>query len=219
MRLSLSEPLLIIGAGGHASVLLDVLQTQEYEILGVVSPNIDSSRKIFSEIRFYSDDDVLDFDKDKVKLINGLGSLPGCRKRKNIHKYFLSQGYQFASVISDHAFVSPHAVLGKGVQIMNGAIVQAGAVIGDNTIINSNTVIEHDCHIGANNHIAPGVTLSGGVTTKKDVHIGTGAVVIQSLTLNEGVIIGAGAVATHDIKANVTLYPAKGIQKGNKNES
>ena len=55
----MSKPLLIIGAGGHASVLVDILRQQKREILGIVSPEIVSRCKVFDGIdHFENDDDV-----------------------------------------------------------------------------------------------------------------------------------------------------------------
>lgn len=211
-----NKPILLLGAGGHASVLADMLRQQDAIIVGVVSPDIDSSRETLAGFHhFRSDDDVLAFDKNKYLLVNGIGSLPGHDLRFSVYKKFIAAGYRFASVIAGSAIVSPYAMLGEGVQVMPGAIIQAGAVIGDNTIINTGAIIEHDCRIGADNHIAPGVTLSGQVETAANVHIGTGASVIQCIKIDEHSVIGAGAVVTQDVPARHTVYPARATYKKN----
>ena len=210
----MTKPVLILGSGGHASVIVDILRQLNYEIVGLVSPDNDSKSKVFSGIDFFiSDDDVLKFDKNKIKLVNGLGSLPGNKSRSLIYNKFVSLGYEFETIIASTAFISSYAELGNGVQVFPGVIIQAGASIGANSIINTGAIIEHDCIIGQNNHIAPGVTLSGQVTTEEQVHIGTGASVIQSVFIGKNTTVGAGAVINKNVSEYSICYAPRGVNK------
>ena len=212
--LFLNKPVLILGAGGHASVIVDILREQQRKILGIVSPEIDIGKKIFQGIsHFHNDDDVLSFSPDTILLVNGIGSLPKSLLRAQIYEKFILLGYEFETVVASNALVSKYVNLAKGSQILSGAIVQTGVIIGENTIINSGAIIEHDCCIGRNNHIAPGVTLSGQVTTQSHVHIGTGATVIQSVNIGRGSIVGAGSTVLKNVAENMISYSAKGYQK------
>lgn len=203
----MNKSLVVLGAGGHAAVLMDTLRLQNAEVLGLVSPDLDIHRRVLQGIpRYLQDGDVLTFSPNDIRLVNGIGSLPGNTLRAKIFTKFTALGYQFESVIADSAIISPYAELGHGVQVMPGVIIQAGVVIGDNCIINSGAIIEHDCIIGAHNHIAPGVTLSGDVTTKEYVHIGTGASVIQGLNLASYAVVSAGVAVTKNIPAAHTVF-------------
>lgn len=207
----------MLGAGGHAGVLMDTLRQQHAEVLALVGPELDSNRKVLQGIRHYlQDDDVLAFSLDEIRLVNGLGSLPGNTLRAKLFTQFIALGYQFESVIAESAIVSPYAELGHGVQVMPGAIIQAGAVIGANTIINTGAIIEHDCVIGAHNHIAPGVTLSGDVITEDFVHIGTGASVIQGIQLASYAVVSAGVAVTKNIPAAHTVFNGRICMVANK---
>lgn len=210
----MSKPLLILGSGGHASVLVDILLQQKREILGVVSPQIESKSKVFDGIKnFKNDDDVLQFEKQSIKLVNGIGSLPGNSLRASIYSKFKALGYEFETIIAPNAIISKCTELHEGVQVFTGAIIQTGVKIYQNTIVNTGAIIDHDCVIGENNHIAPGVTLSGQVTTSKHVHIGTGASVIQSVSIGNDVVIGAGATITKNIEPNIVCLPARITKK------
>ncbi|WP_422529146.1 acetyltransferase [Serratia fonticola] len=206
----MSKGILVLGAGGHASVIVDVLLASKNKIVGIISPEVVQERKIFDGLNFYHDECIIyDYHVKDIFLVNGVGSLPFNNRRSDIYNKYTNEGYEFLSVLSSNAYISEYAVLGRGVQVMPGAIIQAGAVIGDNTIINTSAIIEHDCIIGCNNHIAPGATLSGGVHTGSDVHIGTNATIIQSIAIGERSVIGAGAVITKDVKEESIVYPAK----------
>ena len=208
------KPLLILGAGGHASVIVDILREQKREIIGVVSPQIDLNRAVFKGIQHYTcDEDILDFATDTVRLVNGIGAMPGASLRTSIYRNFISLGYEFETVVSSSAVVSSHAVLAAGSQIFPNATVQTGANIGENTIINSGAIIEHDCLVGKNNHVAPGATLSGDVQSGENVHFGTGSSIIQSIIIGNGVVIGAGATITKNVADNTICFPARSLYK------
>lgn len=207
----MTKPLVILGAGGHAAGLAEILKKQGCTLLGVVSPHPVEPRGPLAGVSHIGDDEALlaQYDPDQVELVNGLGALPGKDLNCLIFEQFTRLGYRFASVISAYAIISEYVELGQGVQIMAGAIVQSGVRIGDNTLLNTGCIVEHDCRIGAHNHLAPGTTLSGGITTGIRVHIGTGANIIQCLSIGDNVVIGAGTTIARDVPAHQVIIPAR----------
>ncbi|MFD2177629.1 acetyltransferase [Veronia pacifica] len=207
-------PLVIIGGGGHASVLVDMLRQQQRRILAVISPDLIDRGEVFGEIKqLTSDEDIHQFGCDDIRLVNGLGMLPGQNLRRKVGEKFRELGYRFETVISSKAIVSPFATLAEGVQVMPGTVVQAGSQIGQHSIINSGVIVEHDSQIGDWNHIAPGVTLCGHVSTGDDVFIGAGATVTQMVCIGSGAIVGAGTTLTEELAAHHICYPAKNTQQ------
>jgi sugar O-acyltransferase (sialic acid O-acetyltransferase NeuD family) len=210
----MSDSVLLIGSGGHAAVLLEMLIEHDINIMGYVSPNPASNQMLFSQYRWYqSDEDILQFDKATIKLVNGIGSLPGNVIRADFYDNYKRLGYAFVTLVSKDAIVSTYARLEEGVQVMRGAIIQTGTSVGHNSIVNTGSIIDHDCSIGNNNHIAPGVTISGQVISQKNVHFGTGSSVIQSINVNENVVVGAGVAVTKDVEANLICFPARITKK------
>ncbi|MCL1057801.1 acetyltransferase [Shewanella gelidimarina] len=206
----MTKSIVLLGAGGHACVLADMLLQQQREIIAVISPTA-SPYPLLSSIDLLSNDnDVLQFDIAEVVLVNGIGSLPQANKaallRQRLFNEFSQLGYEFDTTLSGSAMVSPYATLESGAQVFNGAIVQTYAQIGANSIINSGAIIEHDCQIGCHNHIAPGATLSGSVHTGNNVHIGTGASIIQGVCIGANSVIAAGAIVTKDVPENSIVY-------------
>lgn len=200
----------MIGGGGHASVLTEILLTQGREILAVVSPDDISQRSVFKGMAHLKNDkDVLTFDKDKIRLVNGIGMMPKSNFKKKINEYFLSLGYRFETVTADSALVSPFSNVEAGAQILPMAIIQIGATIGSHSIINTGALVEHDCRIGRYNHIAPKAALCGQVETKDNVYIGAGSTVIQGISIASGTVVGAGATLTQSVEENTIVYPAR----------
>lgn len=209
-------PIVMIGGGGHASVLAEILLTQGRDILAVISPEGVSQRSVFKDIPILKkDEDILQFDKEKVLLVNGVGMMPKSVLKLKINEYFLSLGYQFETIIADSAFVSPFSQIETGAQILPMAIIQTGVTVGRHSIVNTGALVEHDCKIGAYNHIAPQATLCGEVETKEYVYIGAGSTVIQGVSIGCGAIVGAGASLTQALEENAIAYPARAVIKTN----
>jgi sugar O-acyltransferase (sialic acid O-acetyltransferase NeuD family) len=208
------KPVIVLGAGGHAAVLIDILKQQKRKILAIVSPDNKERGLIFEGIKvFLQDDDVLSFEPESISLVNGVGSIPGNKLRENMYNHFIDKGYNFETIVSDDAVVSDYATLAGGVQVMAGAMVQVGAIINANSIINTCAIIDHDCEIGCHNHIAPGATLSGGVITGDGVHVGTGSNIIQLINIGINVVVGAGTTVTKNVEKNTICYPARIFKK------
>ena len=210
VNLSVNKPVIVLGAGGHASVLVDMLRSQGIVPLALVAPTASAPRAVFADISLWHDEaKILAYRPHEVELVNGIGSLPGNSLRTELFARYQGLGYRFARVISPQATVSAYAELGEGVQVMAGAIIQAGVRIGANSIINSGAVVEHDCHLAGDNHVAPGAVLSGGVVTGERVHIGTRAAVIQGISIGADAVVGAGATLTRALGVKQIAYVAR----------
>jgi len=210
----MSRKIFLIGGGGHAKVLFDILNDKKLIVDAIVSPEIDQSFSLLKNVKHLKDDsEVLKYDPKQVLLVNGVGSIPRNNVRKSIFEKFCKNSYEFLTLKSESSMVSSSCYLGMGVQVMPGAIINAGAWIGDNTIVNSGAIIEHDCKIGKNNHIAPGAVLCGQSCTKENVHIGTGATVIQEITIGKNAVIAAGTSVVRDVEQNTLVMPASVTKK------
>lgn len=199
-------PIIVLGAGGHAAVLIEALLLAEKPVGDWVmddDPALQGSR--IDGRLVCGGDQVFTRSNDSIQLANGVGSAALPHARESIYERFASKGYRFVDVVHPAAVISLSAELGQGVQVMAGAVVQARARIGANTILNTRCSVDHDCVIGDHTHLAPGVTLSGQVNIGKGCHLGTGAVVIQGVTIGEGAMIAAGAVVASDVAPGQTV--------------
>ena len=209
-----NKPLLIIGGGGHAAALAEILIRQKKDIVGVVAPQLTAGHILFQGMEhFINDDDILKFRIKDILLVNGIGSMPYKSLREDVYNHFKELGYEFASVIADSALVSDYSTLECGVQVMNNCVVSIGSKVGENTIINTSTSIDHDCIIGAHCHLAPGATLSGQVVIGNNVHVATGVNVINNITIGHNTIVGVGANITKSIASNSIVYGARSVIK------
>lgn len=206
--------LIIIGAGGHAKVLIEALLASSAVIKGIVDSNPMLAGSCILGVPVLGGDDVVvEFTPAQIQLVNGVGSIGLPNLRQRLYERFKILGYDFSTVIHPSAVVTSDVILGEGSQVMAGAVIQPGSHIGCNTIINTRASVDHDCIIGDHVHISPGVTLSGGVDIGAGSHIGTGATLIQGISIGCGCLVAAGAVVVKDITDGemVRGVPARGF--------
>ncbi len=208
----MSKPIIVIGAGGHAKVVIGSLLAAGAEIIGALDDDVSLHGKNILGVAVLGGDSVLAGHEPKnVMLVNGIGSTSVPERRQAVFERLKEQGYGFAAVIHPSAVIAADVETGEGSQIMAGAVVQPGVRMGCNVIINTRAGIDHECRIGGHVHIAPGATLSGEVTVGEGSHIGTGATVIEGVSIGNRSVIGAGAAVIGDVAggATVTGVPAR----------
>ena len=197
------SPIIILGAGGHTKVLIDVLLSQSKILLGITDPDPANLGENILSVPVIGDDYVITaYNHTLIQLVNGVGTIT---KRQQLFNTFKSLGYKFASVVHDFAMLSKEIDLCEGVQIMAGSVIQPGSKIGTNSIINSRVSIDHDTIVGSHVHVAPGATISGGVQIGDGVLIGAGATIIQGIKIGSNAIVAAGAVVIEDVPDGSTV--------------
>ena len=194
-------PLMIVGAGGHARVLVDALQLNGVNILGILDADVSLHGKNVAGVPVHGGDEVLAAHAtDSLLLVNGIGSIGNPEKRMRLFVRFKGMGYRFATVIHPRAIVARGLVLGEGVQVMAGAVLQTGTELGDNVVVNTAAVIDHDCRISAHCFISPGCNLGGGVELGEGTHAGLGCTVLQYLKIGRRCLLAAGAVVVRPVE-------------------
>lgn len=202
----MGKPLLIVGAGGHAAVVLDAALTGGHPVLGLVDVNPARHGTRVLDLPVLGDDDlVLSHGTEEILLMNGIGSTDSTDLRSTVFKRFSEKGYRFATIVHPRAIVADSATLEDGTIVMAGAVVQPRCRIGADVIINTGAQVDHDGIIGAHCHIAPGAVLSGSVTVGEGAHVGTGAMVIQGVTIGADAVCAAGSVVVRDVAAGAKV--------------
>lgn len=195
----LKKKMVIIGAGGHAKVIIDILQSSiEYEIVGLLDKNRD---RTISNLNVLGDDSLLP-SLYKQGIHYAFIAIGDNRIRVQLAKRATNIGFKLINAISPFAYISPSAILGSGIAIMAGSVINASTQIENNTIINTGATIDHDCFIGDSCNVSPGCTISGNVTIGNGTFVGTGAKVIDGVNIGAWSIIGAGAVIIDNIPEN-----------------
>lgn len=207
----MKNSIVVIGAGGHAKVCIELLQAMgekiAYCIGGADSPNACVGVPVL-----IGDENLLRLRSvGYSRLFVAIGSN---RLREHLASLGIEQGYQLVNAISPHASISPTTRLGIGIAVMAGVVINAEANISDLVIVNSGATIDHDCQIGKAVHIAPKCGLAGSVVVGRQSMLGIGCSVIPGISIGDNAVIGAGSVVIHNIDSQVTAVgvPAKIIK-------
>ena len=195
------KPVVVLGAGGHAKVLIEILIRMEIEVLGVSIKFTDKPEK--TNYRLFSDDEVMSkFSPKEINLVNGVGSLPNHKVRYDLSMTYAEKGYNFISISHPSSIISSDVKISEGAQLLAGTFIGSGSSIGTGTIINSHSSIDHDCEIQEYCHIAPGVTCSGQVKIGKFVHVSPGVTVINNIKIGDNSIINPGVIVTDNVPSD-----------------
>ena len=206
------EEWIVVGAGGHARVVMDAF------LLGSAV----SVRAAFA-------DDDADLWGTSVLGCPVLGAVDAAVRtggrfhvaighngsRRRLMERLHAVGALSFGVVHPSAQVSPFATLGTGSFIAANSIVAPSAEIGDGVIVNHGAVVDHDCRVGDFSHIAPNATLAGGARVGRNVLVGAGARVMPGVSVSDDVVVGAGAVVLRDVpdSAVVVGIPAKLLER------
>lgn len=204
-----AQPVIILGAGGHAKVVAETLLQSGRTVLGVVDPNFEKNSKWFGLNVIGGDDEIFTYSSSEVLLVNGIGALPGKMLRWNIADKMRSKGFKFATVVHPSAIVASDVIIDEGAQVMAGVVIQPGSSIGKDVIVNTMVSVDHDCKIGANCHLAPRSVLSGCVSIGKSVHFGTGSIAVQNISIGDNVVVAAGSIVYEDLESDTLLIQKK----------
>jgi UDP-perosamine 4-acetyltransferase len=208
----------ILGGGGHASVLVDCIRESGLaEIEGVLDSDPSThGRKVLDAPILGGDELLGDLAAGGVThFVVGVGGVRDNRPRRRLFEMCLLVRLVPLIVRHPSAVVSRWATVGPGCQLMPGSIVNAGASLGANVIVNSGAVVEHDCVVGDHVHVASGARLASGVRVGTGVHLGAGATVRQGIVIGERAVVGAGAAVVRDVKADAVVVgvPARPLGK------
>jgi sugar O-acyltransferase (sialic acid O-acetyltransferase NeuD family) len=209
-----AKPVVVVGAGGHAVVVLAALQAVNVAVAGLLDSDSSRHGSQILGVDILGDDNIVrSAGVSEFALVNGIGGTLNTDERRRVFEKFRTIGFEFPPVVHPSAIGANLAELGDGAQVMAGAVLQPRTRIGANTIVNTGALIDHDCTLGDHVHIAPGATLSGGVSVGPGVMIGAGATIIQNVVVGDGAFVAAGATVVSDVAAGARVggTPARKI--------
>lgn len=210
--------MVILGAGGFAKELIDVLIT-DYKYTNenlFFFDEINKTRKSLSGFKILHSTKEVEkvFKEVSNEFCLGVGSP---KARYDLCNRFEHLGGKPATIISLSSHTGRLSVkIGEGSVIMGNCTISNGAVIGKGSLINVGVIVAHDATIGKYVEISPVVTISGNCKIGNYVTIGTGAVILPKVKIGDNSFIAAGSVVANDIPANsmvVGIVPSRVVQK------
>ncbi|HEY9233343.1 MAG TPA: acetyltransferase [Blastocatellia bacterium] len=208
-----SDAVAVLGAGGHAKVVIATLQAAGFTVAAVFD---DDSSKRGSTLLGVAVRGTLDelADSGYHRAVLAIGD-NATRMRLAERLQNRLPGVEWVIAVHPQACLHASVKPGVGAVVFAGAIVQPDTMIGAHAILNTGATVDHDCRIGDFAHIAPGAHLAGEVRVGRGAFLGIGAAVIPGRMVGEWSRVGAGAVVVGDIPAHATAVgvPARVLDK------
>jgi len=209
----MKNQILVIGGGGHAKVLIELLEeTNKYELVGIIERGLTANEEVLG-YPVLGDDKTLKtmFSMGVHKAVIGIGSRGSNFKRAKVWKMAMDLGFKFPTLIHPHSYVSPRAKIAEGCQILVGAVVNTDVIIGPISVINTRVVVEHECNIGLNVFIGTGSTMCGKVLVGDHSFIGANTCLLPEVEIGSNCLVAAGSVVTKTFPSATKIkgVPAK----------
>jgi sugar O-acyltransferase (sialic acid O-acetyltransferase NeuD family) len=185
----------LYGAGGHAKVIIEILEKTSVKIHGLFDDNFHVKTLLgYEVIGSLSPDETIE---EEVIVSIGIN----LTRKEIVEKY----KFKFGKAIHPNALVSKRSTIGEGSVVIGGTIINSCAKIGKHAIINTGASVGHDCIIEDFVHISPQAVLCGEVTIREGTHVGAGAIIIPGVIVGKWSVIGAGAVIIRDVPDFATV--------------
>lgn len=206
--------ILILGAGGHGRVVLDILLTDPVNhVVGFLDNNSAIHGRRIDGVPVCGAIDALADLVAAHTATHAIIAIGDNGVRRGLARTAARVGVELLNAIHPSATLAQNVTLGRNIVIAAGVVVCANCQIGDSAILNTGCIVDHQTMIGEGVHICPGVRVAGRVVVESGAFLGIGATVIPKVTIGFESIVGAGAVVIDDVPplATVVGVPARAI--------
>ena len=199
--------LVVMGAGGHAREVLDVLEA----VLGLEAAR--QQVTVFAEPGSTG--------RTAADLVRARGHVLTEEVPRHATHYLPAVGdpalrRRFVGLAEDQGLVpsqavSPLSTVADPLSGTSGLVafprshVSTNVRLGRHCHLNLGCQVSHDGWLGDFVTLGPGALLAGAVTVEDDATLGTGAVVLPGRRVGRGAVVGAGAVVVHDVAPGTTV--------------
>ncbi|MDE0564735.1 acetyltransferase [Exiguobacterium sp. B2(2022)] len=202
------EWIVIFGAGGHAQVLIDILELMGiYRIAGIYD---DHPELVGKFIYGYP---VLGIIGPTTVIRKGIIGIGDNDYRSAVAHCVLKRmpDFEFISAVHPSAIIGKNVTIGPGVAVMAGSVVNPNTRLEAHSVVNTMSSVDHDCHLAPFSSVAPGAHLGGNVRLGERSFIGMGATVIHNIHIGSDTVVGAGATVVSNLPSQVIAFgtPAK----------
>lgn len=203
----MKEKIAIVGAGGFAREVFQMLDKKRFIPVGFIAPN----KPIDLPMPVIGDDSLicrLIGDGIATSIVIAIGEM---NIRERISDEALQNGLIFPPIIHESSIVLSENPVQDGAIIYPNVVIMNNCKIGKGVLLNSGVTLGHDVEIGDFSNINPGSNLAGRVIVGKKSMIGIGSSIKENVKIGDNVIVGAGSVVLNDIQSQTTVFgvPAK----------
>jgi sugar O-acyltransferase (sialic acid O-acetyltransferase NeuD family) len=199
--IELDKSYVLLGSGGHATSILDLLESCGISKIYVCGLTNDQKISKYDTIST----EEIEKNLDDLQLVLAIGD-------QKLRSDFMSRNSElmkngrFPVLIHPSAFVSPSSDIGSGTIVFAHSYIGPFCSIGNFSIINTHSVVEHGNKLGESVILSPRVTLCGNVSVGNNTFLGLGVGVAPSVEIGANVTIGAFSFVNKSLKQDSKVY-------------
>ena len=183
----------IVGAGGHTRSTLNLINREEFEIIGIYDESFSS--KSNEEILGVEVKGTIQDIPANAEIVLSVGDNS---RRRTLYREFESRIIP-QNLVHRSSIVEDNCFLGVSNLIFANVYLNSKTVIGKNNILNTACIIEHEANLGSHNHISVGSVVCGRVSIGDECFIGAGSVIKNGVEICDAVTLGANSLVIKDI--------------------
>lgn len=190
------DSVVIIGAGGHATVAMDACLGSGIAVGAFVDTAGERAEQLFLERPLLSGAHAFADALERYRGFSFFVAIGRNMARLAWTRGLLNLGLPVATITHPAAVVSRSATIAAGCFVGAGAVVGPHASLGQAVIVNTAATVDHHGRLAAGVHLAPGSHLGGRVCVGEHAWVGIGAIVRDHISIGAAALLGCGAVAT-----------------------
>jgi sugar O-acyltransferase (sialic acid O-acetyltransferase NeuD family) len=206
--------IILFGASGHSTVIIDILEKNNFNIIGLLDDNISIGKFILKYPILGKIDDLKIITK-QYNINCGIISIGDNYTRYMVYKKIIkiNKNFNFITAIHPKANIANSAHICEGSVIMAGANINSESIVNKFCIVNTNASLEHTSNMDDFSSLAPSVTTGGNVNIGKFSAICISATISHNINIGKYCVIGASSLVLKNIDDFTTSYgiPAKTI--------
>jgi sugar O-acyltransferase (sialic acid O-acetyltransferase NeuD family) len=203
----MNKPIVIVGAGRQARVILDVFDGDDMAG-GSVAGYLDDTKPVGEEIRGYPVLNGFAAIHDRAFVLDhawivGIGDN---LIRRDLCRVLAEAGAVMVNAVHRTVQISRAATLGQGLYIGPLSSVGGGFAISDWAAIEGHARIGGDVRVGEAAFLAPGSILNGGSSVGARSFLGAGTIVSNNVSVGADCVVGANSVVLQDLPDGTSAH-------------
>jgi len=186
----------VVGAGGHAKVVIRLLQELGYRVKALFDDNPRKWGQSLLGIPIVGPPEE-GLGNQVPRAVIAIGD--NATRKAVVQRL----PWEWITVVHPRAFVDASVELGVGSVFLPGAVVQVGSVVGSHVVINTNASVDHDCVVGDFVHVGPGAHVTADCHLKEGCFLGAGTVTKPGTHIGSWTTVGAGAAVVQNLPGHV----------------
>ena len=211
----MEQPVLVFGAGGLGKVALEILQSNDIMVYGMLDDDPKLHGTSIGEVPVLGPTDEQGFLKLIGKKCQAFIASDDKRLKRRLVKMLNDQRKVMPmNAVHRHAYLSSLSSIGHGNLIGAGAVINCHALLGNHNVLHANCTIDYGAGLKDYITIGAGTTIGAEVNIGDGVFVGAGATLVSGIAIGANARIGAGSVVVDNVSENETVFgnPAQKVK-------